>query len=84
MFEVENRKKKFVKENFLNEMDQLTHCQQSQVDDRISMRCENGRKPKANEDKVNMDFKRLMEGKAQVDTESKGEMDEKESMVGGW
>lgn len=33
-----------------------------------------------------MDFKRLMEGKAQVDTESvlSREMDEKESMVGGW
>ena len=31
-----------------------------------------------------MDFERLMEGIAQVDTESKREMDEKESMVGGW
>ena len=31
-----------------------------------------------------MDFKRLMEGKAQVETESEREIDEKESMVGGW
>ena len=37
---------------------------------------------KANEEKLNVDFKRLMEGQAQVDTESvlEREMDEKESM----